>query len=67
MDRGAWWATVHGVPKESEMIYQLNYKTLICSSYYWNNVIEMSITIIYYIINKYLFILINMYYLFYLY
>ena len=24
MDRGAWWATVHGVPKESDMTQQLN-------------------------------------------
>ena len=24
MDRGAWWATVHGVAKESDMTYQLN-------------------------------------------
>ena len=24
MDRGAWWATVHGVAKESDMTEQLN-------------------------------------------
>ena len=24
MDRGAWWATVHGVEKELVMTYQLN-------------------------------------------
>ena len=24
MDREAWWATVHGVTKESEMTWQLN-------------------------------------------
>ena len=24
MDRGAWWAMVHGVAKESDMIYRLN-------------------------------------------
>ena len=24
MDRGVWWATVHGVAKESEMTEQLN-------------------------------------------
>ena len=24
MDRGAWWATVHGVTKESDMTEQLN-------------------------------------------
>ena len=24
MDRGAWWATVHGVAKESDTTYQLN-------------------------------------------
>ena len=24
MDRGAWWATVHGTAKESDMNYQLN-------------------------------------------
>ena len=24
MDRGAWWATVHGVPKGSDATYQLN-------------------------------------------
>ena len=30
MDRGTWWATVHGVPKESDMTWQLNNnKTLI--------------------------------------
>ena len=26
MDRGAWWATVHGVTKESDMTEQLNNK-----------------------------------------
>ena len=26
MDRGAWWATVHGVPKDSDMTEQLNNK-----------------------------------------
>ena len=26
MDRGAWWATVHGVTKESGMTEQLNNK-----------------------------------------
>ena len=25
-DRGAWWATVHGVPKDSDMTEQLNNK-----------------------------------------
>ena len=25
MDRGAWWATVHGVPKESNMTEQLTH------------------------------------------
>ena len=24
MDKGTWWATAHGVAKESDMIYQLN-------------------------------------------
>ena len=24
MDRGAWWATVHGITKESDMTQQLN-------------------------------------------
>ena len=24
MDRGAWWATVHGVAKELDTTYQLN-------------------------------------------
>ena len=24
MDRGAWWATVHGVTRESDMTEQLN-------------------------------------------
>ena len=24
MDRGAWWATVHGVTKESDTTWQLN-------------------------------------------
>ena len=24
MDRGAWWATVHGVAKESDMTSRLN-------------------------------------------
>ena len=24
MDRGDWWATVHGVTKESDMTWQLN-------------------------------------------
>ena len=24
MDREAWWATVHGVAKESDMTYRLN-------------------------------------------
>ena len=24
MDRGAWWATVHGLSKELDMTYQLN-------------------------------------------
>ena len=24
MDRGVWWATVHGVAKESDVTYQLN-------------------------------------------
>ena len=24
MDRGAWWATVHGITKESDTTYQLN-------------------------------------------
>ena len=24
MDRGAWWAIVHGVAKESDIIYRLN-------------------------------------------
>ena len=24
MDRGGWWATVHGVAKESDVTYQLN-------------------------------------------
>ena len=24
MDKGAWWATVHGVAKESDMTYQIN-------------------------------------------
>ena len=24
MDKGAWWARVHGVAKESDMIYRLN-------------------------------------------
>ena len=24
MDRGAWWATVHGVAKESDMTWKLN-------------------------------------------
>ena len=26
MDRGAWWATVHGVAKESDRTWQLNNK-----------------------------------------
>ena len=26
MDRGAWWAIVHGVPRESDMTYWLNNK-----------------------------------------
>ena len=26
MDRGAWWATAHGVTKESDMTWQLNNK-----------------------------------------
>ena len=26
MDRGAWRATIHGVPKDSEPIYRLNSK-----------------------------------------
>ena len=26
MDRGTWWATVHGVSKESDMTEQLNNK-----------------------------------------
>ena len=28
MDRGAWRATVHGVTKESDSTYQLNYRLL---------------------------------------
>ena len=24
MDKGAWWATVHGIEKESDMTYRLN-------------------------------------------
>ena len=24
IDRGAWWATIHGVTRESDMTYQLN-------------------------------------------
>ena len=28
-DRGAWWATVHGVMKESDMTKQLNNNNLI--------------------------------------
>ena len=28
MDRGAWWATVHGVMKESDMTQQLNNKNV---------------------------------------
>ena len=27
MDRGAWWAAVHGVSKESDMTEQLNNNT----------------------------------------
>ena len=26
MDRGAWWATVYGVIKDSDLTYQLNNK-----------------------------------------
>ena len=26
MDRGVWWAIVHGVAKESDMTYRLNNK-----------------------------------------
>ena len=29
MDRGVWWATVHGVPKESDMTEKLNNNTTI--------------------------------------
>ena len=24
MDRGAWWPTIHGVPKESDTTWQIN-------------------------------------------
>ena len=27
MDRGAWWATVYGVIKDSDLTYQLNNNT----------------------------------------
>ena len=38
MDRGAWWAIVHGVAEELHMTYQLNKKTtlhLIHALYYF--------------------------------
>ena len=28
MDRGAWWSTVHGVAKESDMTEQLTFQCL---------------------------------------
>ena len=31
MDRGTWWATVHGVTKESDTIQQLNDNKQYCS------------------------------------
>ena len=31
MDTGAWWATVHGVPKELDRTEQLNNKNVISS------------------------------------
>ena len=30
MDRGAWWATVHGVAKVSDMTQQLNNNMYVC-------------------------------------
>ena len=29
MDRGVWWATVHGVAKESDMTWHLNYSHML--------------------------------------
>ena len=31
MDRGAWWAAVHGVTKESGMTWRLNNKIIVSS------------------------------------
>ena len=35
MDRGIWWATIHGVEKESNMTYRLNNSNNI--SYYYKD------------------------------
>ena len=33
MDRGAWWATVHGVTKESDMTERLSVRTCACTTH----------------------------------
>ena len=35
MDRGAWWAIVHGVAKESDTTYQLDSNNKYILSRYW--------------------------------
>ena len=37
MDRGAWWATVHGVTKELDMTEQLNNSNTITHSKQWDD------------------------------
>ena len=32
MDRGVWWSTVHGVPKESDTTEHLNNNTTLCAN-----------------------------------
>ena len=38
MDRGAWWATVHGVAKESDTTYRLNKKQYVDCGVMYNYV-----------------------------
>ena len=33
MNRGAWWATVHGVAKESDTTWQLNNNNKLCGTH----------------------------------
>ena len=37
MDRGAWWAAVHGVTKESHVTWQLNNFLLKGMMAFWEN------------------------------